>query len=215
MWNRQKFKDTCDKIVTDKHEFKGKPIFSREELYEYLELEIHVNKETIKRWTQKGSKGPRNIEDLEKIEEVLGMKFWESEEETSKKIQCSELGKENLQKCYELLKDHIASMEVESEQRLADLSLEIDKLKFAIPTEIYEKIRGFIEQEFFPMVYEYECIFEALHNEEYGEYNENHVFCVKGEEQMQKIIMEYFEILFSVDEKLEKFALEELAPILR
>ena len=32
---------------------------------------------------------------------------------------------------------------------------------------------------------------------------------------MQKIIMEYFEILFSVDEKLEKFALEELAPILR
>lgn len=68
------------------------------------------------------------------------MKFWESEEETSKKIQCSELGKENLQKCYELLKDHIASMEVESEQRLADLSLEIDKLKFAIPTEIYEKL---------------------------------------------------------------------------
>ena len=30
MWNRQKFKDTCDKIVTDQHEFNGNPIFSRE-----------------------------------------------------------------------------------------------------------------------------------------------------------------------------------------
>ena len=32
---------------------------------------------------------------------------------------------------------------------------------------------------------------------------------------MQKIIMEYFKILLSVDEKLEKFASEELAPLVR
>ena len=215
MWNRQKFKDTCDKIVTDQHEFNGNPIFSRECLYEYLESEIHVNKETIKRWTQTGSKGPRNLEDLRKIEEVFEMEFWESEKDTAKKIRCSELGKENIQKCYELLKDHIASMEVEDEQRLADLTSEIDKLKLAIPPEIYEKIEIFIKEEFFPMVYEYERVFEALHKKEYGEYDENHTFCVKREEEMQKIIMEYFKILLSVDEKLEKFASEELAPLVR
>lgn len=99
--------------------------------------------------------------------------------------------------------------------RLADLSAEIDKLKLAIPPEIYKKIESFIKEEFSPMVYEYERVFETLHKKEYGEYDENHTFCVKGEEEMQKIIMEYFKILLSVDEKLEKFASEELAPLVR
>lgn len=214
MWNRELFNKVCNEIVKQQS-FRGKAIFSKENLYECLAEEetINVSPETIKKWTQRNSKGPRNPEDLKAIEELLGVQFWSDNNLQIPTVQYSDITKQNIQKCFSIIKNYLESWEVEDESRYAEMTVAIDRLKVAIPKDIFDKIMDFIKCEIAPLVYEHDTIFSSMYKEEYGHYDENHVFVIK-DGKLNKVLEEYLKIVMDVEKRFDEFSTKELSPIL-
>ena len=213
MWCRDKFNDVCSKIK-EQGEFHGYPIYSKEELYEKIADEIHIPKERIKKWTQQGSKGPRNPEDLKAIEELFGISFWNYSDYQSPYNSCSDFSKKSTQKCYQIIKKYLQSWDLENESRLVKMVGKIDKLRVSIPPDIYKKIQKFITEEIDALTYDYENIFSAMYNEEYGFFDEDHVFHIKGEKEFNQMLGEYLKVVHNVETRLDEFAMKELSPVI-
>lgn len=151
---------------------------------------------------------------LKDVENLLGLELWDYSDCMVPYTQYSDVSKMSIQKCYDILKDYLHSDDVENEECYVEMRMEIDKLKISIPNDIFQKIVEFIDKEIDPIIYESDKVFASLYTEEYGFMDGAGVFHIKGEEEFKQILGKHIEIMIGIENKLDEFAVSELAPIL-
>lgn len=214
MWLYETFKKTCEIIAKEQGIFLGKRVKSKEQLYDLLSEKLNLSRDVIKKWTQPNSKGPSNPTDLKNVEDLLGIKLWNYSDCRFPSIQYSEQCKHNTQKCYILLKDYLNSEDVEDESYYIKVRFEIDKLKIAIPDNIFSQIIEFIDKEIKPIIYNPEEVFASLYTEKYGVMGNDGTFHIKDESALYQILGKHIEIIIDIEKKLDEFALTVLSPVL-
>lgn len=53
-----------------------------------------------------------------------------------------------------------------------------------------------------------------MYNEEYGFFDEDHVFHIKGEKEFNQMLGEYLKVVHNVETRLDEFAMKELSPVI-
>lgn len=141
------------------------------------------------------------------------MKQIRTYEKSSTLCTCSDFSKSRIKIVYDLIYDYLTELSVEDEDALCNLQMKIDKEKIAMPTEIYEKFQWFIEEHLEPFVYNPEEAFGAFHSEENGCFDEDGVFHIK-EGRVIVSVLEFMDAICKKQKALERFAMDELYPIL-
>ena len=54
----------------------------------------------------------------------------------------------------------------------------------------------------------------TMYNEEYGFFDEDHVFHIKGEKEFNQMLGEYLKVVHNVETRLDEFAMKELSPVI-
>lgn len=219
-WDVGKYKYVVNSIKIDKI-FNGKPIKSKEEIYEELAKMIFSNKETVKSWTRPSSKGPGDESMRLDLEKALGLQkdalvtcVEQKEDIMEVNANMTDFNKNAIYDCYELMKNYLHDHEMESEECFSQMWAEVEKYKIAIPEELYKKISDFIDENLAPIVYEYEETYKECHTEDIGSFNEEGVFVIKDEEGTKKMMMAFMLKNIEIENKLDEFAREYLQPYL-
>lgn len=127
----------------------------------------------------------------------------------------SDFQKQQIMQCYKLIKEYLRSENVENADEYNKLHMELYDLKPFLPNVIFEQIMEFVLKEVEPLTSNYYEIFtEPMMKKGYGYINDNGAFEIKDEESVKMVIAHFYEVLFTLEEKLEKFAEEKLFPIL-
>jgi hypothetical protein len=218
MWNVQKYKEVIrrtakDEIFTNDN---GKKIKTREELYCYLGQKLYMNHETVKSWSRVNSKGPGEENVKAKLETLLGVSFDDNEKEREEEnimVVYSEFVKGNIMGMYNVVRDYITEGELESEELYCEMCSKMDAFKIGVPKKIYELIKGFVDKELDPIIYDNEY-WADLHSSELGSFNEEGIFCLKDENATRMQIGRFLEKVFQIEKRFEEFGMKELYPIL-
>lgn len=154
--------------------------------------------------------------ELRDLKSLLAMDITENicdeEEITNEKY--SDFVKENILKAYKMLIDYIASDDVEDEEEYCNLRDELSKLQIAIPEEIFEKIEKCVDDFLDPIIYDYENFFAELYTEDFGYFDEDHVFHMKSEAAIRAQAELYHERIWDIQCQIKEFGMKELYPIL-
>lgn len=120
----------------------------------------------------------------------------------------SNFEKTNVMKAYMLLKDFIHDFEggANDEENLGKLNFNLSKLKIAISKQNYEKIENFVESEIFPMVYEFDTVFEKSNCIGRIENGTRHI---DTESELRTMCVYFIETLIEKEDTLEKFMMNE------
>lgn len=138
----------------------------------------------------------------------------ESEAGMMQNFVLTDFNKNAIFECYKLMKDYLHDDEVESEKCFSKMSEEVDKLKIAIPQEIYGKIDQFIGDNLAPIVYEPEETFKECYSDDIGFYNDRGQWEIRDDEGMKNLCKAFILKLFDIEDELEEFAMKELHPLL-
>ena len=195
-------------------EFAGESVSSKQEIYERISDELHKSYDTVRKWANPKSNGSGDPKDIYKLEELFGVSL---REETSKdpELSCSECAKESIRSAYSIIKEYINSEAPEEEERFIEMINSIDKIKIAIPTQLFEQIQEFINAYLRPMVYDYLTVFSEEFSEEFGEWGENGTFCIKEPDtkgRFMKMLEIHVRKIMEIEEEFDKFAIEHMQP---
>lgn len=213
MFNKELFNQKCTEIVKEGC-FQGHNISNKTELFDIIGEKLHLSGETIKKWCHRGKYIPGNPDYLNDLENLIGVKLWNYKNPKISHPPYSQTCQNSISECYSILKHYVNSDNAEDEEHYLSMRLEIETLKLALPTELFNKIITFIESEISPLVYEQDTIFASMYSEEYGFVDDNGIFNIKGEDEFIQMIGKYIQVMIGVEEKLEAFSVQEFFPIL-
>ena len=220
MWNVKAYKKALQEIK-DNGVFNGKPVSTKEEIYEELGKCLFQNRETVKSWTRPTSGGPGDESIRMDLEKALGVPegaFITNTDtkrgETMQAVRLTDFNKNAILRCYELMKDYLHDDAMEDEECFSQMFAEIEKQRIAIPGEVYEKIGQFIDENLAPIVYEREETYSECYSEDIGFYNEEGIWEVRDEESMKRMCMAFIMRTMEIEQELDKFAMDELHPLL-
>lgn len=215
MWNRDLYVKIFDTIKKSK-KFNGVSISTKEEIYKILSKEINVTVDSLKSWAKPKSNGPKSI-DREELERALGLGIGslviEEPENITINIELPEITKKALLDSYSIIKNYLRNSDVESEDQFCNMLFEIEKLKIVIPFPIYQKIDTFITEEIAPIVYDRETIFSTCYTNDIGTFDDNGTFCIKSEEGTQKFMLNFMQTIFTIEQTVDKFFINEIQPL--
>lgn len=218
MWNVQKYREVLKKAAKNEkftNEY-GEKIKTKEELYHYISHELSVSYDTAKSWGRINSKGPRYENDMKKLEELFHVSFGDDEKEREEEnimVVYSEFVKGNIMGMYNVVRDYITEGELESEELYCEMCSKMDAFKIGVPKKVYELIKGFVDKELDPIIYDNEY-WADLHSSELGSFNEEGIFCLKDENATRMQIGRFLEKVFQIEKRFEEFGMKELYPIL-
>lgn len=220
MWNEKFYKVALRKIK-DEGFINKQPVNTLEDIYEVLSKILNYSADTIKGWGRPKSTGPMDVELYARLEELLcvpaGSLSKEKEETEEVKVQkpmLSDFNKNVILHCYEIMKDYLHDEEMENENCFSDMYAEIEKLRIAIPQDVYDKICTFIDENLAPIIYERIETFSECYTEKIGFFNEDGVWQVKTEEGMKEMCMAFLMKTMEIEQHLDEFAMTELHPLL-
>lgn len=216
-WNVELYRKLI-KNAADQKKVDGTAVKNKEAVYMYLCNKLNMSYDTVKGWIRWNSNGPGDPERLLQLEEIFGTKLTEevkeNKEMTMENIEYSDFVKEQIMDCYSLMKDYIVSEDVQDENAYCEMRAEMGKKCIAIPSAIYKKIDDFANENLDPIIYDYENTFAECHTSDMGHYDEDGTFHIETEEQLYKQAGVFMNILMSIEDKLDDFAMRELYPIL-
>lgn len=220
MWDVQKYKGLINTIKKS-GSFMGSNVTTKEQIYGLIAKTIHVDADTAKSWTRPSSNGPGSNELLIELEKALGIaegsfgrKEYKEVKEDKQEIKMTDFNKQAIHSCYMLMKDYLHSDEVENEDCFAEMCAEVGKYKIAIPEEIYEAIQKCIDEYLAPIVYEYHDTFAKCFTDDIGFWEDDGVWHVRDEEGMKRTCMYFIMTIIEIEERVDKFAMETLYPVL-
>lgn len=220
MWNVKAYKKALQEIK-ESGKFNGKQIKTKEEIYKELAQIIYQQYDTIKSWTRPTSGGPGDDSIRKDLEKALGVPegaFITNTDtkrgETMQAVRLTDFNKNAILRCYELMKDYLHDDAMEDEECFSQMFAEIEKQRIAIPREVYEKIGQFIDENLAPIVYEREETYSECYSEDIGFYNEEGIWEVRDEESMKRMCMAFIMRTMEIEQALDKFAMDELHPLL-
>lgn len=226
MWKKELFADTIREVVVKSKEA-GQPI-TAVELYKELGSMLGYSHETVKYWTKRKSNGPSDPNTIKKLEDYFNVCFFEvdTENDTEKKEETimnstySDFVKNNILFCYEEMRAFLMEMKGCAKEyyhllyTLEKTKNVINNKRFAIPQETYEVIMEYIDDEFQPFVDDLETILAPVRTPEFEPKYVNGKIQPMPRELIVKSSAIYNEIFFGYFERLDKFAMEKLYPIL-
>lgn len=148
----------------------------------------------------------------EKTKELLNKE--ERGMELMQNIVLTEFSKNAVWECYKLMKDYLHDDEVESQKCFSKMFEEIDKLKIAIPKEVYRKIEQFMDDKLAPIVFEPKETFRGCYSDDIGFYNDKGQWEIRDDEGMKNLCRTFMLKLMDIEDELDAFAMEELHPLL-
>lgn len=188
-----KLAETIDNYVMN-GTFKGKIITNKGDIFHALSEILGCDSDTVRKWCYPNSNGPKDPTWVNRLEEELrvSLRMNDSEFELKKitKNNYTDFAKKSIIRGYRLMKEHITSPNVDSEKYLVKFWLKFEKLKVSMPSSIYKKMELFARENFDAIVYNPDNIFPD---------NE---------------LNTYFKKIIEIEAKLDKFAEEELNPII-
>ena len=208
-FDSERFSKICDEILKAGC-FKEIPVFNKLDVCGVIADELHTSEGTVKKWTYKDSKGPRDKETAEALEKLLGVNLWNPNEKYPIK-RYSMVTQNAIASIYELVEQYFAGNDYEDEDKWAQTMAEIRKFELSIPEEEYKKITDFLNENVADLVYDEET-FAELHTEEYGEYCEDGSFSIADP---TKFFARYFSIIMEKEEKFKNFMKENYAEALQ
>lgn len=220
MWDVKKYKGLIN-TIKENGRFMGNDVTTKEQIYELIGKTIYVDAGTAKSWGRPSSNGPGSNDLLIKLEKafgidegLLGRKEYKDVKEDKQNIKLTDFNKQAIHNCYMLMKDYIHSDEVENEDCFADMCAEVGKYKIAIPEKIYGAIQKCIDEYLAPIVYEYYDTFEKCFADDIGFMGDDGTWHVRDEEGMKKTCMYFVMTIIEIEEKVDRFAMETLYPVL-
>ena len=220
MWNVKAYKKALQEIK-ESGKFNGKQIKTKEEIYKELAQLIYQQYDTIKSWTRPTSGGPGDDSIRMDLEKALGVPegaFVTNTDskrgETMQAVRLTDFNKNAILRCYELMKDYLHDDQMEHEECFSQMFTEIEKQRIAIPGEVYEKICQFIDETLAPIVYEREETYPECYSDDIGFYNEEGIWEVRDEESLKRMCMAFIMRTMEIEQALDKFAMDELHPLL-
>lgn len=215
MWNVKAYKKALNEIK-ENGMFNGKKVETLEEIYDELTNVVYRGRDAIKGWGRPSSNGPGEESIRLELERVLNVPegaFLISDTDR-KKVESvrglSELNKIAIFKCYTLMKDYLHDEAMEQEECFAQMYTMIEMQRVAIPDGVYEKIIIFIDKVLAPIIYERENTFAECYSEKIGFTNADGNWEVHNEDCAKKMCMAFIMKTMEIEEKLDKFAMDEL-----
>lgn len=216
-WDVKKYKIILDTIKNN-GSLNGKPVKSKEDIYEIIKENIFVSTETAKSWSRPFSTGPKDEETTRNLEKLLGVEInsfdTSAENETNtdmSDIKISDFNKQAIYKMYELMKDYLHD-EYDNEETFNNMWSEVQKLQLIVPDEVYKKVSDFIDNTLAPIVYEQEKVFSNCFTDEIGYYTEEGSWKIRDEEAFKKMALNINIKIIEIEESLDTFAMKELRP---
>ena len=212
-FSSKKFRDAIDSAF-EQGKLGDEEISSKQDIYEYIEKNLFRSNETIRKWASPKSNGPKEPQDIKKLEEIFGVSLRQENGETSVSVS-SDFVKSNILNAYSIIKDYLMSEEPENEECFIKMCNSIEKMKISFPDSLYEQIQNFIKNNLQPMVYDYETVFHEEHSEEYGEWGEDGTFIIKGPDckyYFMKMMEIHIKTIMEIEQKFDDFAIKYMRP---
>lgn len=127
----------------------------------------------------------------------------------------NELSKKAIYDIYCIMKEYLRYENLEDEESYSELFYEIEKRKLIIPSDIYDKIVAFIDDNIASYVHEdaeHRC--EKCFENDNVAINQDGNYEIKDIDALEKIMIIYQEQLYRLNKKLDDFAMQELRPYL-
>lgn len=204
-FNNEYFGKIVDFYVNKKGSFDGTRVTSKTQMYMMIGEACHKSPETVRAWRKSTSSGPdpKDLQVLKDLEKYLGLEEGGLLIETDEFVTDVEVEKENkmmtltdFQKAqvYELyleLRQFVTDMQIEDENQYYCLRHSVELRKIILPDDIYQAFIRFLE--------------DVL---------ETYVFSdlalrLTSDDNVENIA-QFFKLLRSLEEKIEKFAEENL-----
>lgn len=147
------------------------------------------------------------------VKELFPLLATDTECKDESKNICQTFMNNAIMKCFLLISGFLFSDDVENEETFLKMRHDVDRYRFAIPSEVYSKICGFINATVSPLVYD-EHYFDSIYTPDLGHFTENGVFQVAGDHEMRLLVGRYMLKAIEVDNELKSFGMKELYPIL-
>lgn len=218
-WDEKKYKIILDTIKNN-GSLNGKPVKSKEDIYEIIKENIFVSIETAKSWGRLFSSGPKDEKTIRDLEKLLGVEINSFNTSVEKDpiidmsdIKLSDFNKQAIYKMYELMKDYLHD-EYDNEETFNNMWSEVQKLQLIVPDEVYKKVSDFIDNSLAPIVYEQEKVFSNCFTDEIGYYTEEGSWKIRDEEAFKKMALNINIKIIEIEESLDSFAMKELRPYL-
>ena len=222
MWNPQKYSMLLDEVKKEGMVLHQK-VTTKEQIYEVLGTELGYSVETVKSWGRPTSNGPTENEIIAQLEKILEVPEKELGRRTDKLMNIakpksqstiSDFNKKVIYDCYKEMKEYLHSDDVESEDRFTEMYNNILQCEIAMPAELFEKIKLFVDSNLAPIVYESNKIFKSCYTDGIGSFNEDGVFCPHDEESTRKFCINFMLVLFNIEQKVDDFAKNNFSPYL-
>lgn len=207
MFRAELFSELC-KRARDDEVFNGEPVFSKEEVYQKIAPLCYATPEQVKSWTLKNSKGPRDLVQLEKLEEIFGEELVDRNGKYPIK-KYSELTQKAILSIYSIMCDFFLYDE-EREEFWWKVMDSMEKSRLIIPKEEYEKIEQYLRDNLEEMVFDKEKVFPELFSEEFGVYNEKGQFRIHYEKS-KEFQDKYREIENQKEDAFKEFMMKNFA----
>ena len=160
-FNTKLFRQLMAYLVKNTKELNGEYYRNRQELYQILATACCVESETVRAWTKSG-RSP-NSASLNRLERLLQVKpgFFEigddevqstiknytfKKEEVKMISEISDFTKSKIFELNTLLREYFQDMDT-TENRLCELSWQVDGLRIALPKNAYDETNRFIQED--------------------------------------------------------------------
>ena len=219
VWNSSLYEKLLMEAKKRRTLFEKGDVKTYTDIYACIAVETNLGISTVKNWKCRSSGGPGRQSDYVKLGEIFGVDPGaflieeselgeQSEEVTNNKekvedVYMTEFCKKNVFECYKLMKEFLTSMDIEDEDKYAELLSSIKTYEIAVPKDVFGKIYDFanvvLGEEIDRIYQENEDSLQAI---------------ALDEVESIKVLGEFFEKIWKMDQKLEKFGREELMPVL-
>ncbi len=208
MFESKLFSELCDEAKKEEV-FNGKPVHSKEEVYQEVAVLCNMSPETVRKWACEGSKGPRDKQTLERLEEIFGKEFVKRTGKYPIK-KYSELTKQAILSIYSTMCDFFSCEDEEREEIWWKVMGDIEKSRLIIPSEEYEKIKKYLQDNLKDMVFDEEKAFPGLYSEEFGVCDEEGNFVVHYE-KTNEFLSKYIKIVNDKEESFKEFMIKNFS----
>lgn len=208
MFDSDLFKKLCDEAKKE-GVFNGEAVYSKEDVYQEVAILCNMSPETVRKWACEGSKGPRDKQTLQCLEEIFGTELVKRTGKYPIK-KCSEFTQKAILSIYSTMCDFFLYEDNEREEIWWKVMDNMEKSKLVIPSEEYDKIEKYLRENIEDMVFDEEKVFPELFSEEFGVYDEEGRFCVhydKNDEFMRK----YLNLVKDKETDFKEFMLENFS----
>lgn len=206
--------------------FQGMPISRDDDIYGIVAERLGNEADTVRRWTSKGAKGPRDINMVIEMEKMFaGFPLREPEESESELMQLGKTWNGNVPdirsgcilKAYSRMRRYINSEEPENEEIFIEFYDDMEEMFITLPRSLALQLKEYIHEKFQPIVYNYKEVFKNDFSEEHGYWGDDGTFCIyeeNCEEHVMKILVSHICKMKEIQDEFEDFADKVIHPYL-